>query len=108
MSPDISSAPVSIEARALRDYGPETAPIREQLRGYVAAVIASTWPDEPRPVGVAYPDPSKMPLTGDSPILSDILSAVRRGVRALRPTDAVHTRQPSPRGCGATAQRART
>ena len=37
--------------RCLRDYGPETAPIREQLRGYVAAVIASTWPDEPRPTG---------------------------------------------------------
>ena len=53
--------------RCLRDYGPETAPIREQLRGYVAAVIASTWPDEPRPVGVAFPDPSKMPMTGESP-----------------------------------------
>src|ERR1700678_4114351 len=35
--------------RCLRDDGPETAPIREQLRAYVAAVIASTWPSEPPP-----------------------------------------------------------
>lgn len=76
--------------RCLRDYGPETAPIREELRGYVAAVIASTWPDEPRPVGVSYPDPSKMPLTGESPLLSDVLSEVGHGVRSLQPTDAVH------------------
>src|SRR5215469_9044815 len=44
--------------RCLRDYGPETEPIRQQLRGYVAAVIASTWPDEPRPAGVVFPDTS--------------------------------------------------
>ena len=62
--------------RCLRDYGPETAPIREQLRGYVAAVIASTWPDEPRPAGVAFPDPAKMPMIGESPLLSDVLSEV--------------------------------
>ena len=76
--------------RCLRDYGPETAPIRQQLRGYVAAVIASTWPDEPRPVGVSYPDPSKMPLTGESPVLSDVLSEIGSGVRSLQPTDAMH------------------
>ena len=78
--------------RCLRDYGPETASIRDQLRGYVAAVIASTWPDEPRPVGVAYPDPSKMPLTGESPVLSDILSDVGLEVRSLKAPDAVHER----------------
>jgi hypothetical protein len=79
--------------RCLRDYGPETAPIREQLRGYVAAVIASTWPDEPRPVGVAFPDPSRMPTIGESPLLSDILSEVGRGVHELQPADAFHRSQ---------------
>jgi hypothetical protein len=78
--------------RCLRDYGPETAHIREQLRGYVAAVIASTWPDEPRPVGIVYPDSSKMPLTGESPALSEILSDVGVEVRSLNPADAVHER----------------
>ncbi|MGC2786254.1 MAG: hypothetical protein WA397_20975 [Roseiarcus sp.] len=53
--------------RCLRDYGPETAPIREQLRGYVAAVIASTWPDESPPVGLKFPDPAKMSRMGESP-----------------------------------------
>jgi hypothetical protein len=79
--------------RCLRDYGPETAAIREQLRGYVAAVIASTWPDEPRPVDVAFPDPSKMPMIGESPLLSDVLSEVGRGVHQLQPTDAFHRTQ---------------
>jgi hypothetical protein len=79
--------------RCLRDYGPETAPIREQLRGYVAAAIASTWPDEPRPVDVAFPDPSKMPRIGESPLLSDVLSAVGRGVHGLQPVDAFHRTQ---------------
>jgi hypothetical protein len=76
--------------RCLRDYGPETAPIREQLRGYVAAVIASTWTDEPPPVGLKFPDPAKMPRMGESPLLSDTLSEVGRGVRGLQPTDAFH------------------
>jgi hypothetical protein len=79
--------------RCLRDYGPETAPIRERLRGYVAAVIASTWPDEPRPTGLTYPDPDKMPKLGESPLLSDVLSEVGRGVRGLRPTDSYHATQ---------------
>ena len=43
--------------RCLRDYGPGTADIRHALQAYTAAVIASTWPDEPRPIGVAFPDP---------------------------------------------------
>jgi hypothetical protein len=79
--------------RCLRDYGPETAPIREQLRGYIAAVIASTWPDEPRPVDVAFPDPSKMPMIGESPLLSDTLSQVGRGIHELQPTDPFHRTQ---------------
>ena len=63
-------------ARCLGDYGPEAAPIRAQLRSYAAAVIASTWPDEPPPTGVAYPNTSSMPLTGEVPVLSDIMNNV--------------------------------
>jgi multisubunit Na+/H+ antiporter MnhC subunit len=72
--------------RCLRDYGPETAHIREQLRGYVAAVLASTWPDEPPPAGVIYPDPSKMPLTGEAQTLSIVLGDVGREIRSLQPS----------------------
>ena len=66
---------------------------REQLRGYVAAVIASTWPDDPRPEGVAFPDPAKMPRLGESPLLSDVLSEVGRGMNGLQPTDSFHGTQ---------------
>ena len=45
--------------RCLRDYGTETATMRGQLRGYVAAVIASTWPDEPRPDGRRFSRPGQ-------------------------------------------------
>jgi hypothetical protein len=78
--------------QCLREYGPETAPIREQLREYVAAVIASTWPDEKPPANVRYPDTSKIPLTGESPVLGAILNDVGREVRALQPADALHQR----------------
>ena len=76
--------------RCLRDYGPETAPIRAQLRSYVAAVIASTWPDEPPPVGVTYPNTSNMPLTGEDPVLSNLMNEVGLETRSLQPKDSVH------------------
>ena len=70
----------------------ETAPIREQLQSYVAAVIASTWPDETPPSGVGYPDTSEMPLTGESHVLGAILNDVGREVRALHPADTQQER----------------
>jgi hypothetical protein len=73
--------------RCLSDYGPETAPIRAQLRSYAAAVIASTWPDEPPPAGVTYPETSNMPLTGEAPVLSDIVNDVGLATRSLQPKD---------------------
>ena len=75
--------------RCLRDYGPETAHIREQLRGYVAAVIASTWPSETPPANVAYPDTSKMPLTGESSVLASLMNDVGLETRSLQPADAL-------------------
>jgi hypothetical protein len=76
--------------RCLRDYGPETAPTRAELRSYVAAVIASTWPDEPAPVGVTYPNTAKMPLTGEAPVLADLVNDAGVKTRSLQPTDDVH------------------
>ena len=80
--------------RCLRDDGAETAPIREQLRGYAGAVIASTWPEEPRPEGIAlFPDPAKMPRIGELPLLSDVLSEVGQGVNGLQPGISFHRTQ---------------
>ena len=74
----------------LRQYGPETQPIREQLRSYVAAVIASTWPDEKPPADVRYPDVSNMPLTGESGVLGAIVNDVGREIHRLEPKDPLH------------------
>jgi hypothetical protein len=76
--------------RCLRDYGPETADIREKLRGYVAAVIASTWPDEPPPKGVSYPDTSHMPRTGETPVLADLMNQIGLETDSLQPQDQLH------------------
>lgn len=76
--------------RCLRDYGPETRSMREQLRSYVAAVIASTWPSETPPVGVTYPDTSKMPATGESSVLAALIDDVGFEIRSLQPADALH------------------
>jgi len=76
--------------RCLRDYGPDTAPMRDDLRAYAAAVIASTWPGEPPPRGVAYPDTSKMPLTGEAPVLANLMNDVGLRTMALDPKDPFH------------------
>ena len=58
--------------RCFADFGPETAPTRADLRAYVAAVIASTWPDEPPPIDVKHPDVSNMHWTGENQELAQI------------------------------------
>jgi hypothetical protein len=76
--------------RCLRDYGPETQPARERLRGYAAAIIVSTWPDEPHPIGVAYPDASAMPRTGESVVLADVMNSIGVAILSLQPGDSLH------------------
>jgi hypothetical protein len=70
--------------RCLADFGVETSPIRADLRAYVAAVIASTWPDEPPPAGVAHPDVSKMSRTGEDSSLAEIFDRIGRGVMSMQ------------------------
>jgi hypothetical protein len=76
--------------RCMRNYGPETQHMREQLRSYVAAVIASTWPSEAPPTGVAYPDPSLIPRTGESSVLAELMNDIGFQLHSLQPSDALH------------------
>jgi hypothetical protein len=62
--------------RCLRDYGPTADPARAGLRSYTAAVIASTWPSEPLPAGVSYPNTADMPRVGASPVLAELMNQV--------------------------------
>lgn len=78
--------------QCLRDFGPETAAARADVRSYAAAVIASTWPSEPRPVGVRYPDTSNMPRVGASPVLGTLMDQIGLEVSRLITTDPAHAR----------------
>src|ERR1700728_210826 len=78
--------------QCLRDYGPETAHMRQQFRGYVAAVLSSTWPDEPPPKDVSQPDVSKDPVLGEGVSLTALLNTIRTELRELSPKNAVQER----------------
>jgi hypothetical protein len=78
--------------RCLRDYGPETQPIRDDLARYTAAVIASTWPNEPAPTGIRYPDTRGMPIIGAAPVLASLMDHVGQEIRALEPKTPVAAR----------------
>jgi hypothetical protein len=78
--------------QCFRNYGPETAYMREQFRGYVAAVIASTWPNEPPPKDVSHPDTSKEPVLGEAVSLTPLLNNIRMELRELSPKTPVQER----------------
>jgi hypothetical protein len=77
---------------SLRDYGPEAESAREDIKNYTAAVIASTWRNEPPPAGVHYPDISQMPVVGAAPVLADLLDQVGQKLRRLDPATPVQSR----------------
>jgi len=73
----------------LRDYGPAAVAIRDDLRAYTAAVIASTWPNEPAPAGVRYPNTAGMPVVGSSPVLGMLMDRIGQQIRGLEPQTTV-------------------
>jgi len=74
----------------MRNYGPELADARTKLHLYTASVIASTWPLEPRPEGVTYPDLRGLPIVGEAPRLGNILDDVGLAIASVAPTDPLH------------------
>lgn len=83
--------------RCLRNWGAELGPARQTLRGYVAAVIASTWPKEPAPTVPGMPDVRGMAVRGEDAVLAGMINAV--GL-------AIDTTVPAP-GLAAVAERCR-
>lgn len=75
----------------LRGYGAETDPIRIDLRSYTAGVIASTWPQEPKPAGISYPDAGAMAREGADPSLGAILGRIGLAINRLASTDTLHS-----------------
>ena len=70
----------------LRDLGPAGNAARGEVRSYTAGVIATTWPDEPVPTGLAYPD-KDIPRLGGSTILGDLMRDARLDLDRVNPAD---------------------
>jgi hypothetical protein len=80
--------------RSLREWGPETEPIRELLRTYTATAIATTWTGEQKPPGDYYP--TEVPVSPDlflqSTVTGDMLTRIELDIRRLDPHDPMHRR----------------
>lgn len=74
--------------RCMSHAGPALAGARGELHAYTAAVIASTWPEEPPPTGVAYPDTSHMPRVGETPALAALMSGIADALARYAPADS--------------------
>ena len=83
---------LSLLDQCLSDYGPDSAQARADLHSYTAAVIASTWPDEPPPTDVQYADVSGVPRVGGSSVLGAQLDRLGVELSGLAPTDRTHER----------------
>lgn len=76
--------------QCLRNYGAEAEPARSRLHEYTAGVIASTWPDEPKPTGVNYPDPTNIAIVGENSTLGALLNEVGLEIDKFAPADSLH------------------
>jgi hypothetical protein len=74
----------------LREFGQDAAPIRAELRTYVAAAIADTWRNEPPPSG-DYPRFSPIPSLEREQFGAMLIDA-DIAIRQLDPTDTFHKR----------------
>ena len=74
---------------ALQDFGPETVPIRAAMRGYTAAAIASTWPEEAAPSG-SYPKATSGEDEFDATDLGALLHKVASDILALDQAGPTH------------------
>jgi hypothetical protein len=76
----------------LRDLGPPANAARADIRSYTAGVIATTWPNEPAPTGIQYPNVKGIPLTGSSPILANLMGNARLQISRINPSDSSQAR----------------
>jgi hypothetical protein len=74
--------------RCLREYGPETAAARQQIHSYTAAVIAATWPNEPHPQGVQYPNVTRVSGVGAPPEFASMIERIGVEIARLTPSSS--------------------
>lgn len=79
----------------LRQYGANADEVRQLLRAYTAAAIASTWPGEPHPGGDYYPrdlPPENNADKLEDSRLGDMLNLAGEKLRRLSAPDTFHQR----------------
>ncbi|MBA2127388.1 hypothetical protein DLM45_14320 [Hyphomicrobium methylovorum] len=72
----------------LRLYGAEGDPIRKDLRTYLAAAIADSWPSQPHPAGDYPTFPQRSGFERQT--LGDLLSRADQQILQLKPADDFH------------------
>jgi hypothetical protein len=78
--------------QCMRNYGPESQPMRSRLQSFTAAAIANCWRSEPAPTGVAYPDVRTMSRENASLVLSDLLNGIKLEIFRAKPSSPFHER----------------
>jgi hypothetical protein len=76
-----AGATVIVLDRALAEFGPETAPIRDDLRRAVAAILDRLWPEE------AAEDVARLPVGPDAANRPTGLDAIQHRIRRLDAPD---------------------
>lgn len=77
--------------QCLRVFGTASDPIRLKIRQYTAAVIASTWPREERPLIEGMPDTGSMAVRGEDRTLSQLMNEIGIAVDALERPGLEHS-----------------
>lgn len=75
--------------QCLRDLSSRMEPARQLLRRYTAAVIVSSWPDEPAPQVKTMLDTKDMPLRGEDMVLAGMMNRIGLAIDSFEPTDSV-------------------
>ena len=78
--------------QSMRNYGPESEPIRRRLQSFTAAGIVNFWRDESIPTGVSYVDVRKKSREEVHQALTDILNRIKLDILQLEPSDSLHER----------------
>ena len=70
------AAQLTLLDQCMRNYGPGSELVRRHLQSFTAAAIAGNWRSEAAPLGVSYPDVSKMSREGARSVLTDLMNHI--------------------------------
>jgi hypothetical protein len=78
--------------QSMRNYGPESEPIRRRLQSFTAAGIVNFWRDESVPAGVSCVDVRNKSRAEVHRVLTGTLNRIKLDILRLEPSDPFHER----------------